>query len=112
MGVKTRELRHRITFQTLTLTPDGQGGSTESWANIPDTPTCWAKVTPKSAKERYFSQRVEMNTTHEIVVRWRNDLTSKMRIVHEGKIFQIHGIRAEDEERWWTYIDAEENVGT
>lgn len=35
-----------------------------------------------------------------------------MRISHEGRIFQIHGIRAEGEKRWFLIIDAEEGVGS
>lgn len=112
MGVKTRDLRHRITFQTYVLTSDGQGGSTEAWADIASVPTVWAQVKPKSAKEQFFAQKIDPDVTHEIVIRWRDDLNPKMRIVHEGRVFQIKGIRAEDERRWWVYIDAMEGVGS
>lgn len=109
---QVRQLRQRITFQTLTLTDDGQGGSVESWANIADIPTVWAEVKPTKASEQYFAQAIRPVGTHQIIIRWRADLSSKMRILHAGRVFQIHGIRAENEEHWFTLIDAEENVGT
>lgn len=112
MAVKIADLKHRITFQQLTNTPDGQGGFTEAWANIASVPEVWAKVEPVSASERFFSQQIQPLVTHKVTIRWRNDLNASMRISHEGRIFQIHGIRSLDEERFWTLIDAQEGVGT
>lgn len=109
MGAKIRDLRQRIKFQSLSRTSDDQGGWTEAWTDVAEV---WAEVRPVSASERYFSQRIEMNTTHKITIRWIEDLTSEMRIVFGTRIFQIHGIRRENEERWFLLIDAEENVGS
>lgn len=94
------------------LTSDGQGGSTESWVDIPEIPEVWAKIRPRSSKERYFSQQTQPITSHEIIIRWRDDLNERMRIVYEGRIFQIKGKFREDEERWFVFIDAEEGVGS
>lgn len=109
LGVKIAELRQRIKFQSLTRTADGQGGWTESWSDFAEV---WAKVEPVSASEKYFSQRIQQNTTHKIAIRWLENITSEMRIVFESRIFQIHGIRRENEERWFMFIDAEEGVAS
>lgn len=109
MAVKISELRHRITIQQMSRTTDGQGGWTESWA---DFATVWAKVKPMSAKERTFSQQIQENVTHKIVIRWLADVDSEMRISFEGRIFQIKGKIREDERRWFMEIMAEEGVAS
>lgn len=109
MGAKIAELRQRIKFQSLTRTADGQGGWTETWNDFSEV---WAAVNPVSAKERYFSQRIEENISHQIVIRWLDGLNTEMRIIFENRVFQIHGIRRENEERWFMLIDAEEGVGS
>jgi SPP1 family predicted phage head-tail adaptor len=109
LGAKIRDLRQRIKFQSLVRTSDDQGGWTEAWTDVAEV---WAEIKPASASERYFSQRIEMNTSHKITIRWMEGLTPEMRVQFEGRIFQIHGIRRENEERWFLLIDAEENVGS
>lgn len=116
MAAKIKDLRQRIKFQQMTRTSDGQGGWTESWADFTapenDGAELWAEIKPMSASERYFAQKIEMNTTHKITIRSITGITQEMRIVFEDRIFQINGIRRENEERWWLLIDAKENVAS
>lgn len=109
MAAKIADLRHRITFQSLVRTPDGQGGFTESWVNFASV---WAKIEPSSARERYFSQQIQPTITHKLTIRWLEGLKTEMRISYLDRIFQIHGIRREDERRFFMMIDAEEGVGS
>ena len=109
MAAKIADLRQRIKFQSLTRASDGQGGWTESWA---DVMTVWAQVKPVSQKERYFSQQIQPTTTHKITIRWVGGLTPEMRVVFESRIFQIHGLIREDEKRFFMFIEAEEGVGS
>jgi SPP1 family predicted phage head-tail adaptor len=105
-------LRHRVTFQTLTRTPDGQGGYTSSWADMSTNPTVWGEVVPKSTPERFFSQAIQYQRTHQVTIRYRSDLTQEMRMLFDSRIFQIKGIRKPDERRFFLIIDLEENQGT
>jgi SPP1 family predicted phage head-tail adaptor len=109
LGVKIAELRHRIKFQSLSRASDGQGGWTETWT---DHAEVWAKIVPKSARERFFSQQVQPTISHEVSIRSLDGLTSEMRIFFDDRIFQIHGIRRENEERWFMILDCEEGVGS
>jgi SPP1 family predicted phage head-tail adaptor len=88
---------------------DGQGGFEETWVDVIEV---WAKIKPSSGKERYFANRIEPDTTHKIVIRWASGLNESMRILFEGRIFQIKSIDREDERRFFMYIDAEENVAS
>ncbi len=112
MGVKIRDLKHRIKFQQMGRVADGQGGWIESWTDFTppqhSAPEVWAEVKPASAGERYFAQKIEMIVTHKICIRWLDGITQEMRIIFENRIFQIKGIRRENEERWFMLIDAKE----
>lgn len=134
MDVKIADLRHRITFQTLERTPDGQGGFQETWS---DFETVWAKIETASAGSRYFAQRIEDIYDQRIIVRSTGlslpiigDLLTvgffvigaisgqperrieSMRIKFKTRYFQIQGVHRKDERLWWTEIRAKENVGS
>lgn len=105
-------LRHRVTFQVLTETPDGQGGFTSTWADIGVNPTVWGEIIPAKTYERFFSQQIQYQRTHQVTIRYRTDITQTMRMVFEGRIFQIKSVRAPEERKFFTVIDLEENQGT
>ena len=105
-------LRHRVTFQFLTRTSDGQGGYSSTWANLPSLPTVWAEVKPANTNERFFAQALQYQRTHQVVIRYRADLTQEMRMLYDSRIFQIKSIKRVEERRWFLIIDLEENQGT
>lgn len=107
--VSIGDLRHRVTFQTLSRVSDNQGGFTESWSNLAEV---WAFIKPVSSKERLFGQRLQYQRSHEVIIRFRNDITQEMRFLFDNRIFQIKGTRASDERKFFLTIDAEENQGT
>lgn len=113
MTTKIGTLRHRVVFQKPVDISDGQGGFTRSWQDVIEM---WAEIRPTSARERWFSQQVQMTVTHKVTIRYNSvlkpDLVSSLRISYKGRIFQIHGIRLLDERRFWQELDCEENVGT
>ena len=102
-------MRHRIFFQKLTSAPNGQGGFTEAWANHKEV---WASVKPVKTKERNFSEQIQYQRTHEVIIRFRNDITQDMRFKFDGRTFEIKGVRRKDERKYYLIIDAEENQGT
>lgn len=103
------ELRHRIKFQNLVKTSDGQGGFTEEWT---DVVTVWAKVEPANTSERLFAQQIEMQRSHKVVIRYRSDITQTMRFIFSNRTFQIKSVMAPDERKRYLFIDAKENEGT
>lgn len=107
--VSIGDLRHRITFQTLSRVADEQGGFVETWTSLAPV---WAMIKPISSKERLFGQRLQYQRSHEVVIRWREDITQEMRFQFDGRTFQIKGTRASDERKFFLIMDAEENQGT
>jgi SPP1 family predicted phage head-tail adaptor len=109
LAFKIADLRQRIKFQNLVRAPDGQGGFTESWTDFQEV---WAQVVPASAKELYFAQQIRPEITHKITIRNLIGLNTSMRILFGSRVFQVKGIRNEDERLWFQFIDAVENVGS
>lgn len=107
--MKIAKLKQRISIEQLTRTSDGQGGFTETWSLFAEV---WSGIEPSSASERFFAQRIESNVSHKITIRWLDGVKSEMRILFEGRIFQIHGVRRINEERWFMILDCIENVGS
>lgn len=103
------KLRHRIKFQTLALTADGQGGSSEAWSDFAEV---WAELKPTSGRERLFAQRIEDIYSHKITIRKLNGISTTMRIAFGARIFQIKSIQKDVESNFWMTILTEEKVGT
>ena len=87
--MKIGDLKHRITFQDSMKTPDGYKGHTESWTNFA---TVWASVEPLAGREYFFSQQIKAEVTHRVKIRYRDDITVKMRIQFGVKVFEIESI--------------------
>lgn len=79
-------LRHRVTLQALEQGRDAYGGPVETWA---DVATVWASVEAVSGRD-FFAARQEQNeVTHKVTIRYRDDVTADMRVLHGGKTFGI-----------------------
>lgn len=113
-------LDKRIEIQRLKMRSDGQGGKVESWESfIIDAESgnkVWARVEPINASERYFSQKLEYQRSHKIIIRYLKGLNTTMRIVYHDvcdgpRVFQIKAFRNVDERHFFIEIDAQENVG-
>jgi len=103
------KLRHRLTIEQLSNTPDSQGGFATTWSTLA---TVWGKVEPVKSSERLFAQRIEYQRSHVAWIRNRSDVTTSMRITFNSRTFQIKGVRRLDEKRFWLILDLEENQGT
>lgn len=82
-------LRHRITIEQLTQTPDGAGGYTEAWTTFA---TVWSSVDPIGGKEYFAAKQVQSEATHKIRLRYRVGITPDMRINFGGRLFGIESV--------------------
>ena len=100
------DMRHKITIETPTLTPDSVGGFTTSWSTLADV---WSKIEPLSARQRFHAMQLEHIVSHKITIRYRSDIESDQRILFEGRTFQIHSFIDPDERHRFLEIMAQEN---
>ena len=82
-------LRHRVEFQNETLSSDGQGGSTRTWAT---RATVSASIKPLRAEERFYNEQLQHNGTHSLLIRYRSDIEPTDRVKFGSRYFQIVGI--------------------
>jgi SPP1 family predicted phage head-tail adaptor len=94
-------LRHRVTFQTLTLTQDDYGGMVQAWLPVVDSTdpaynatafnaaTVWAEVNFLSGREYWDAQKANSEAQGRVKIRHRSDIVPTMRIVYGSKILHI-----------------------
>lgn len=82
-------LRHRVTIEHRTRASDGRGGFTEAWSPLA---TVWASVLPRrGVTERIEAQQLVSVIIYEVIIRYRSDITSDMRVVWDGCTLYLIG---------------------
>jgi SPP1 family predicted phage head-tail adaptor len=71
--------RERITIRSFTSTGDGMGGLTVTWADY--VTNLAAGGGPLEGREKYAAQAVNAQLSHRWDIRYRKDITPKMRVV-------------------------------
>ena len=86
-------LRHRVTLQRKQQTQNPQTGALlTTWVTEATVP---AAVEPLSAREFIAAQAVQSNVSVRITMRYRPGITSAMRLLHDGKVYNITGVLAD-----------------
>ena len=104
-------LRHRLTLQQETQTPDGAGGYTRSWQNVADL---WAEidfVPSRMGSENPFAGQLQSRVTHRITIRYRAVIDASMRFLYDNRIFNIRNIMNSLENNNTLEVLADEGVG-
>jgi head-tail adaptor len=85
----TGDYRHRVAVQNKSDVPDGGGGYVEAWTD--SDPPWHVSITPYPQKHLEFVEgaTVVAEATHEVRGRWRDDLTSRSRIVFQNRIMNV-----------------------
>lgn len=97
--MKAGDLRHRVTIQQPTLNADGMGGGNYIWSNIA---TAWANVTTTIASGNIESLTGDQLRTIQyfmVKMRYRSDITTKMRLLHYGRVLEILSVVNRDERK-------------
>lgn len=83
------ELRHRITFQKLTTTTNENGFEVETWENYK---TVWAAITNLHGREYFEAAAVQKENTVKFTTRYFKDPDTSMRILFQGRQYNIISI--------------------
>src|SRR4051812_26750127 len=87
--IRAGELRQRITLQVGVPGTDPRWGEVTDWQDVDEV---WASVTPRAAGEKSDAKGQQTEVTHDIVVRFRADVTSETRINWGGRSLEIVGV--------------------
>ena len=100
-------LRHKITFQQLTVANDTWGHSAETWT---DEATTYAAIWTLRGVERIESMKLDNEITHKIRVRYKRGLHPKMRIKFGERYFNILSMVDPDERHIYYEMMASEEI--
>lgn len=87
-------LRKRVTIQKRSQVQDAYGQPLTAWE---DVATVWAAIEPISGRELLAAAAVQSEVTHQVILRYRPGVVSKMRIVYGSRIFDIQNVLDENE---------------
>lgn len=94
-------LNRRLHLQKPNMVSDAEGVSMENWTEVDGV---WAHINPYTARELFAAAQPEELITHQVTIRWRSDVTTKMRFTYQEKpqdiarILLIHTILDPEEE--------------
>jgi SPP1 family predicted phage head-tail adaptor len=89
--VNAGRLRHRVTFESLTVVLDSDGAQDEAWVDAFGMPIS-AEIEPLSGRELIAAQAVQSKVSVRIKVRYRTGFLASMRAVHRGTIYNIEAV--------------------
>ena len=85
-------LKYRVILQESVLSPDSGGGFSETWQNLAVAPEVYAEILPLSGGEQLRFHQLETTATHRITIRYRNDVTPALRLVHGAAVYNISAV--------------------
>lgn len=89
-------LKHRVTIQHAARAADGGGGFAETWQNLDDAPIVYAAIEQLSGGEKLRLAQLGAAITHRLTIRYRDDLTTAMRIVKGDAVYKIISLQDRD----------------
>jgi SPP1 family predicted phage head-tail adaptor len=83
------QLDQRVTIETPTEVQDQHGGTGTTWS---DKATVWASITGESGGEVQEGGKTRARARYTVKIRYRDDLTTKDRIRHRGRVLEIESM--------------------
>lgn len=99
MSIPIGERRHRITLQNPgPPVANGDGGFTQTWTDLVP-PSMYAKIATATARDlqREAAGTVLSAATHIITMPYHPGVTTKTRILFDGRTFDVTGVSDPDE---------------
>lgn len=86
------KLRYRIAIQEPGSNQDDYGNIVDDWQ---DVATIWADIVPVSGREYFGANQQNSETSYKIYIRYLDGITAKMRILHDGVVYEILAVLAD-----------------
>ncbi len=88
------EMRTLLSLQQATPVADGAGGHTLEWNEVA---SLFGRLEPVSARSRFGADQLLESVTHEVTMRWRDDVASGMRLTVGPRSLAIVTVHDPDE---------------
>ncbi|WP_170984395.1 phage head closure protein [Rhodoligotrophos defluvii] len=90
------KLRHRLRLERPVRVSDGTGGAEVTWQPVA---AVWAAVEPVRFENGVKAEKISAAVTHRITIRYRDDVSTDMRLIAGTRIFEIDSVRDDAERR-------------
>lgn len=107
MSVKVSRLNKRVTFQSFNKNRDSAAGFTDEWT---DYATVYGNIQPVSGREYMEGAAMQVEITHNITIRYRSDIKRDMRVICNGRTFEIEHVINYNEANKYLVIKAFERT--
>ena len=85
--MRAGKLRHLVDIQEPVETQNAYGEPEVSWSNV--ATKVWADIQPLRGREFFASRQFNAEVDVRIVMRYRSDVTAKMRVLHGSNEYYI-----------------------
>jgi SPP1 family predicted phage head-tail adaptor len=103
--MRAGELRHQVVIEQRSSSVDSFGEQLTTWTTFA---TIYAAILPVSGRELIAAGVVDAEVSHRIIVRYLAGVTASMRVLFEGRYFEIKAVLNEAErDRMLTLLCAE-----
>ena len=94
-GSLASQLNRRVLIQQPVTVADEVGGRSVSWSTLA---TVWAAVTSTKygRDEDYFGEKLNASHRLDVTIRYRDDVTPKMRLLVDGEPYAIRSVENVD----------------
>lgn len=101
-------LRHRIAIQSNSTTAASDlGQPVDNWTTVE---TVWGRIEPLSGREAFYANQVQADVTHKVTLRGNRTITTKQRLTHESRTFNIVSVLDDEEQKRWKTLMVMEAV--
>jgi SPP1 family predicted phage head-tail adaptor len=108
------EFRDRIRIdQDNSTTVNAIGDAVANWTALAtgtEDGLLWANVQPMSAGEQWRRLQMNASANWKVTIRYRGDVTTKMRVVFGARTFEVRGVTNPDMKRRFLELACDEMV--
>lgn len=101
------QFRHRVTIQKYTANLDSFGQEVKEWVDIC---TVWASVEPLRGREFFRAQTIHAEVTTRITIRYKGGISPKMKVVFDGRCFDILSVINPEEKNKEIHLMCKESI--
>jgi SPP1 family predicted phage head-tail adaptor len=88
--MRAGRLRHLITIQHQVATTGELGEPAVAWTDFASD--VWADVRPVSGRAYMEAKQAQSEVSHKVSIRFLSGVKADMRVVFEGRVFQIEAV--------------------
>lgn len=94
MVLNPGKLRHRVVLEYPIVVENDYGEEEKQWERLAER---YARVSPMSGTEEWNAQNVDAVLTHEVEIRYMEDVRTDLRVCFRGRVLHVESVVNPDE---------------